>query len=171
MVEFIVGYDLDEFEKYYTTIWDSIPNRGQPSLDEFERDIILENPAHLIVWKEGKKIIGHTIWHETYTDKHSEGDPRDGDDRKILEELIGKSKPCVELHEIWLKMEYRRKGYGNQFFPFFEKFLADSGFKDLVYYTDNEAAMHICRQRSYKEGYGIRAGDYTWYVFTLSLKP
>ena len=64
-MEFIVSYDLNEFERYYKTIWESIPNREQASLDEFERDIILDNPSHLIVWKKKKKIIGHTIWHET----------------------------------------------------------------------------------------------------------
>ena len=168
-MEFIVSYDLNEFERYYNTIWDSIPNREHPSLDEFERDIILDNPSHLIVWKKKNKIIGHTIWHETYTDKHSEQDPREDDDRKILEELIGKSKECVELHEVWLKVEYRGKGYGKKFFSFFEKYLSDSGFENIIYNTDNEAAMNICRQRGYKEGYGVKAGDYTWYVFALKL--
>jgi len=169
MLEYIIGYDLSEFEKYYKTFWESIPNREQPNLDKFERDIIIDNPSHLIVWKLGKEIIGHAIWHETYTDRHSEEDPREDDDRKILEELIGKSIDCVELHEIWLKMEYRGKGYSKQFFPFFEKFIADSGFKFIVYYTDNEAAIHICRQRGYKERYGVKAGEYTWYVFALKL--
>lgn len=168
-MEFIVSYDLGEFENYYKTVWDSIPNREQPKLDDFERDLIIENPSHLIVWKEGNKLIGHTVWHETYTDKYREDDYRDDDDRKILEELIGKNKECVELHEIWLKMEYRGRGYGKQFFPFFEKFIANSGFGFIVYYTDNEAAMHICRQRGYKEGHGVKAGDYTWNVFALKL--
>jgi len=169
MLEFIVGYDLLEFENYYKTIWDSIPNREKPSLDNFERDIIIDNPSHLIVWKEGSEIIGHTIWHETYTDRHNEESPREDDDRKILEELIGKSKECVELHELWLKLEYRGRGNSKQFFPFFEKFVADSGFEFIIYYTDNEAAIHICRQRGYKEGYGVKAGEFTWYVFTLKL--
>ncbi len=157
------------FEKYYKTIWKSIPNRRLSNLDEFERDIVIDNPAHLIVWKEGNKLIGHTIWHETYTDRHHEEDPRDDEDRKILEDLIGKIIECVELHEIWLKMEYRGKGYSKQFFPFFEKFIADSGYGYIIYYTDNEASMHICRQRGYKEDYGVKAGEYTWYVFTLKL--
>ncbi|MBY8990817.1 MAG: GNAT family N-acetyltransferase [Candidatus Lokiarchaeota archaeon] len=168
-MEFIVSYDLNEFERYYKTSWESIPNREQASLDEFERDIILDNPSHLIVWKKRNRIIGNAIWHETYTDKHSEQDPRDDDDRKILEELIGKSRECVELHELWLKVEYRRKGYGKKFFSFFEKYLADFGFKYLIHYTDNENAMNICRKRGYKEGYGVKAGDYTWYVFALEL--
>ena len=93
-MEFIVSYDLIEFEKYYKTFWESIPNREQPNLDKFERDIIIDNPSHLIVWMEGKKIIGHAIWHETYTDRHSEEDPRDDDDRKILEEI---NTPLVQL--------------------------------------------------------------------------
>jgi len=168
-LEFIISYDLGEFEQCYKTIRDFIPNREQASLDEFERDIIIDNPSHLIVWKKRNKIIGHAIWHETYTDKHREQDPRDDDDRKILEELIGKSKECIELHEIWLKTEYRGKGYGKKFFSFFEKYLANSGFKYLVYYTDNDAAINICRKRGYKEGYGVKAGDHTWYVFTLEL--
>ncbi len=57
MLEFKVGYDLFEFENYYKTIWESIPNREQPNLDKFERDIIIDNPSHLIVWKEGNNLI------------------------------------------------------------------------------------------------------------------
>ena len=83
MLEFIVGYDLSEFENYCKTIWESIPNREQSNLDKFERNIIIDNPSHLIVWKEGKKLIGHAIWHETYTDRHNEESPREDDDRKI----------------------------------------------------------------------------------------
>ncbi|MFW9882243.1 MAG: hypothetical protein ACFFG0_54975 [Candidatus Thorarchaeota archaeon] len=56
-----------------------------------------------------KKDNGHAIWHKIYSDRHHEEDPREKNDRKILEELIRKSKECVELHEIWLKMEYRGK--------------------------------------------------------------
>lgn len=56
-LDFIIGYDLSEFEEYYKKIWDTIPNRKQSNLDDFERNIIIEIPSNLIIWKEGKRIM------------------------------------------------------------------------------------------------------------------
>ncbi len=169
MVEFVIGYDLIEFEKYYKTIWDAIPGREQPYLSTVERKLLVENPSRLIGWRKGHNLIGHAIWHETFTERHREGVPREEDDKKILEELISRGKRCVELHEIWLKVEFRGYGYGKLFFPFFENLMAGKGFEFIIYYTNNEVAIKICRQRGYTESYGVKADPFTWYVFVLKL--
>ena len=74
-----------------------------------EESHIARDPAHLIVWKESSEILGHAIWHESNTEEHVKGDPRDEDDRKILRTLVAPGKEFVELHEVWLKTEYRGK--------------------------------------------------------------
>jgi hypothetical protein len=71
--------------------------------------------ARLIVWKENDKIVGHSVWHESSTEEHRRGDPKDKEDREALKKLLGGKKNFVELHETRLIKEYREKGYGNQF--------------------------------------------------------
>ena len=101
------------------------------------------------------------------TDEHKEGDPRDREDREILRKFLGgKRDNIVELHEIWLRTKYRGKGYGKMFFEFFEKFIRKGGYDSIVYYTDNPAAIAICRKRGYKENYLTKEN---WHVFCLIL--
>jgi len=88
---------------------------------------------------------------------------------------MGKGKDFVELHELWLTEEHRGKGYGKQFFAFFEEYLRGKGCDSLVYYAFDPAAVAICRKRGYKEAYGLKeAVPYgkieTMYVFYLKLK-
>ena len=64
----------------------------------------------------------------------------------------GKKDNIVELHEVWLKKEYRGKGFGIRFFEYFEEFIRRKGYDSIVYYADDPAAIAICRKRGWKEG-------------------
>lgn len=169
-----VGCDLEEYKRYYRTL-DDLHNyfktRGLTDvtfgeLGSTEEEIIKRDPSHLIVWRENNKIIGHAVWHEVSTDEHREGDPRDEEDREILRKLCGGKKDnVVELHELWLRKKYRGKGYGKRFFEYFEEFIRKKGFNSIVYYADHPAAIAICRNRGWQEGFLVKE---KWYVFCLS---
>lgn len=161
-MKLVVGCDLEEFGDYYS--------RTRGKLGATEEYYVREDPSHLIVWRENSEIIGHAIWHESNTEEHRKGMPRDETDRRLLESLLGGKKDFVELHELWLKVGHRGKGYGKRFFEFFEEFVADRGYDSIIYYTDDPAAIAICRQRGYRETYGVEVEGRTYYVFCLSLK-
>ncbi|MGD2248806.1 MAG: GNAT family N-acetyltransferase [Candidatus Methanofastidiosia archaeon] len=163
-MRFYVGFDLKKFKKYYKTLDDlheyfktlGLADTRLGELGVQEEYWITKDPSHLIVWKKNDDSIGHAIWHETSTDEHKNGDPRDEEDRAILRRLLrGRKDNIVELHEIWLKKRHRKKGYGKKFFDFFEKFIKDRGFDSIVYYTDNPTAIAIC-----KIGYGKKFFDF-----------
>jgi GNAT superfamily N-acetyltransferase len=167
ILKFVVGCELKEFKQYYKRNGFA-GEQGTGELGITEEQILTQDPSHLIVWRENKVIIGDAIWHETSTDEHREGDPRDRGDREILRKLCGGKKDnIVELHEIWLRKKYRGKGYGKRFFEFFEDFMRKKGYDSIVYYADHPAAITICRQRGYKEDY-LKSIDE--HVFYLSLK-
>jgi len=158
-----VGCDLEEFKEYYKRNGFA-GEQGTGELGITEEKIVSQNPAHLIVWRENNEIIGDAIWHETSTDEHRKGDPRDREDRRILRKLCGgKRDNFVELHEIWLMKEYRGKGYGKRFFDYFEDFVRKKGFESFVYYADHPAALAICRKRAYKEDYLKDMKEYVFY--------
>ncbi|MHA2142978.1 MAG: GNAT family N-acetyltransferase, partial [Candidatus Thorarchaeota archaeon] len=93
---------------------------------------------------------------------------RDEDDRETLRKLFGgKRENLVELHEVWLRTEHRGKGHGHRFFSFFEYFVRERGFDGIVYYTDDIAAIALCRRRRYNEGLLKNEG---WYVFSHSVR-
>jgi GNAT superfamily N-acetyltransferase len=159
----VVGCELKEFKEYYRRNGFT-GEQGTGELGNTEEKWITQDPTHLIVWRENNEIIGDAIWHETSTDEHGKGDPRDREDREILRKLCGGKKDnIVELHEIWLREEYRGKGYGKMFFEFFEEFIRRKGYDSFVYYADHPAALAICRKRGCKEDYmkGIR--EYVFY--------
>jgi GNAT superfamily N-acetyltransferase len=167
MLRFVVGCDLDEFKEYYRRSGFA-GEQGTGELGITEEKIVTQDPAHLIVWRENGEIIGDAIWHETSTDEHRRGDPRDREDSEILRKLYGGKKDnIVELHEIWLMKEYRGKGYGKRFFEFFEEFIRKKGYDSFVYYTNHPAALAICRRRGCKESYLEKE---KWHVFCLTLK-
>jgi GNAT superfamily N-acetyltransferase len=141
-----VGCDLTKFKEYY-------PTCGRGELGETEEKIINESLSHCILWMKGQEIINHVIWHECTTAEHRKGDPRDIEDREILESLFGKNIQLIELHEVWLEEEYRGKGLGWKMFEFIEEFLQNNAFKTIVYYADHPAALTICRRREYSEAY------------------
>jgi len=167
-MKLVVGCDLEEFKRYYK-INGYAGELGTGDLGITEEKIVTKNPSHLIVWRENNKIIGHSIWHETNTEEHRKGEPRDKEDREILEKLLGGKKDFVELHEIWLMKEYRGKGYGKRFFDFFEEFVRNRGYDSIVYYADHPAAITICRQRGCKEDYLTGEAEYVFY-FSLEKK-
>ncbi len=166
-MKFVVGCELEEFKEYYKRNGFA-GEQGTGELGITEEKIVTQDPAHLIVWRENNEIIGDAIWHETSTDEHREGVPRDREDREILRKLCGGKKDnIVELHEIWLRKKYRGKGYGRRFFEFFEEFIRKKGYDSIVYYADHPAAIAICRKRGCKEDYLKSIGEH---VFHLSLR-
>ncbi len=165
-MRFAVGCEMEEFKQYYRRNGFA-GEQGTGELGITEEKIISQDPAHLIVWRENNEIIGDAIWHETSTDEHRRGVPRDREDREVLRKLCGGKKDnLVELHEIWLMKEYRGRGYGRKFFDFFEEFTRRKGFDSFVYYADHPAALTICRERGYKEDYVKCIGEH---VFCCSL--
>ncbi|UCE96825.1 MAG: GNAT family N-acetyltransferase [Candidatus Bathyarchaeota archaeon] len=165
-MKFLVGCELGEFKRYYKRNGFA-GEQGTGELGITEERIVAQSPAHLIVWRENNKIIGHAIWHETGTDEHRKGDSRNREDREILRKLCGGKKDnIVELHEIWLIEKYRGKGYGERFFNFFEDFIRRKGYDSLVYYAYHPAAVTICRKRGYAEDYLKSEGEY---VFCIKL--
>ena len=163
ILKFVVGCELEEFKDYYRRNGFA-GEQGTGELGITEEKIITQDPAHLIVWRQNNEIIGDAIWHETSTEEHREGDPRDLEDREILRKLCGGKKDnIVELHEIWLIEKYRGKGYGKRFFEFFEEFIRRNGYDSFVYYADHQAALAICRKRGYAEDYLESAGEYVFY--------
>jgi len=175
MLDFLVGaLSIEEFKKYYCTlsdIRDYYVSRGQRApgpfeLGQEEEVHIARDPNHLIIWVDEGDIVGHCIWHETSTEEMIPGDPRDSDDRDCLRHLFGGVKDnLVELHELWLRIEHRGKGFGSEFFSFFEDYVSKNGFDGIVYYSDNKAAVALCRKRGYKEAFLESSG---WFVFTLT---
>jgi len=87
-LKFVVGCELEEFKEYYRRNGFA-GEQGTGELGITEEKIVIQDPAHLIVWRENDKIIGDAIWHETSTDEHRAGDSRDREDREILRKLCG----------------------------------------------------------------------------------
>jgi len=171
-MRFLVDCDVgEEFRRYLRKI---VFYREEDNMGKLEA-FVKAKLFNLIVWKEKSEIIGHAIWHESNTAEHRKGDPRDRKDHEILEKLLGRKKNFVELHEVWLLKEHRGKGYGSEFFEFFEQFIRSRGYETIVYYAYHPAAVTICRQQGYQEAYGIEeigleGEKQTCYVFCLSLK-
>ena len=163
-MKFVVGCELEEFKDYYKRNGFA-GEQGTGELGITEEKIITQDPAHLIVWRENNEIIGDAIWHETSTEEHRKGVPRDREDREILRKFCGGKKDnLVELHEIWLIERHRGKGYGKRFFEFFEGFIRGKGYDSFVYYADHPAALAICRKRGYPEDYLESEGEYVFYI-------
>ncbi|HUW47424.1 MAG TPA: GNAT family N-acetyltransferase [Patescibacteria group bacterium] len=171
VLRFVEGCDFEEFSRYLPKIGQY---KSEGALERFK--VFIDSKLfHLIVFREDNNIIGHAIWHESNTEEHRKGDPRDKDDLDILHALLGRNKDFVELHELWLTKEHRGKGYGKKFFDYFEEYIRNKGYESLVYYAFDPAAIGICRKRGYKEGYGVsEAGPYgntvTCYAFYLPLR-
>jgi len=170
-MKFVIGCDFQEFVRYLAKIGQYTAQGELEKLKSF----LDSNLFSLIVFRENDEIIGHAIWHETNTEEHRKGDPRDKEDKEILYGFLGQKKEFVELHELWLTKEQRGKGYGKQFFDFFERHIRDKGYDSLVFYAFDPAAIAICRKRGYREAYGItEPGPYgeieTCYVFYLQLR-
>jgi len=158
---------LKDLQEYYKSR--GLADTESIELQDCERRHVESNPEHLIGWIDQGKIVGHAIWHETSTDEMTSGDPRDEDDRRLLRRLYGgKRENLVELHELWLRTELRGKGHGRRFFSFFEDFVLSRGYDGIVYYTEDPAAISLCRKRGYREGYLERQ---RWYVFVFARRP
>lgn len=170
-MRFVEDCDFQEFSRYLMRLG-LYASEGE--LNKLESGLG-GGRLNLIVFRENDEIIGHAIWHETNTEEHRKGGPRDREDREILRRFMGKGKDFVELHELWLTEKHRGKGYGKQFFDFFEDYMRKRGCESLVYYAFDPAAIALCRKRGYEEAYGVKeAGPYgnieTMYVFYLRLK-
>ena len=126
------------------------------------------------MWRDNGVLVGHTIWHASNTKQHQEGNPRDPEDKQILEELKV-TGDFIELHEIWLSDSHRGRGYGTKFFEYFENMVKEKGFKSIVYYADHPAALSICLSRGYKYAYGVELDGITgqrarFYVLAKTLR-
>lgn len=152
-IVFTHGADLVFFRKYYQSIFGEI--------GKTELEIIKENPDHLITLQSDDVILGHCIWHESNTRSHPNGTHRDDKDRKILEEELGVEGHFIELHEVWLKEDKRGRGLGKLFFDYFEDMVKSRDYRFIVYYADHPAALKICRNRGYKESYGVELDGIT----------
>ena len=146
-VEFLHGCDAERFRDYYRMVL------GEPGATELS--IIDEDPQRLIVWLAGNAIVGHAIWHPSNTRAHPGGEPREPEDRSILEQGLGVFGDFVELHEVGLREDRRGRGYGSDFFEYFESMVKRLGYRHIVYYADHPAALAICRARGYRECYGV----------------
>ena len=170
-MRFVEGCNFKEFSTYLAKIgWYT----AKGELEKLKGHLDSKH-FNLIVFRENDEIIGHAIWHETNTEEHRKGDARDKEDKEILHRFFGGKKDFIELHELWLTKEHRGKGYGKRFFDFFEDYMRKKGHDSIIYYAFDPAAIGICRQREYKEAYGVKeAGPYgkieTMYVFYLQLR-
>ncbi len=170
-MDFVEGCDFEEFSKYLAKLGQYTAAGELEKLKRF-----LDNDfMKLIVFREDGRLIGHAIWHESNTDEHRQGDPRDEVDKGILRGFLGGKGDFVELHDLWLTDEYRGKGFGKRFFDFFEEYVRSRGYDSLVFYAFHPAALRICRERGYKEAYGVEeCGPYgekeTSTVFYLKLR-
>jgi len=162
-VRFLVRCEFDEFRRYYREAgW-------LPDVGEVEEMIIRRDPDALIVFRVAGRIVGHAIWHGSSTREMRAGDPRDANDTRILEGLLGGPAEFAELHELWLVREYRGKGIGRRFFDFFEAFIRSRGFSSIIYYAFDPAAVDLCRSRGYREAYGVETVGRMSYVLCLPL--
>ena len=166
MVVFSHGGDVEKLRDYIASIG--------LKLGETEERLIREDPERLILWLDNDLIVGHAIWHSSNTKQHPDGEPREFDDRNILEKELKIVGDFVELHEIWLSDSYRGLGYGSKFFDYFESIVKDMGYKAIVYYADHPAALKICTQRGYRQAFGveldgIRGVKTKYYVFAKKL--
>jgi GNAT superfamily N-acetyltransferase len=141
-LRFEVGCDLEELREYWN-------GSGYDGNFDYLMNVVIKDSSQLIVWREDNKVVGHSVWHESNTEEHRQGDPREKEDIKVLE-------------------KYRGKGYGEMFHAFFEKFMKDKGYYHIVFYAHHPAAVAICRKQGYREGGYLKGLNE--YVFYLSLK-
>ena len=166
-VEFSHGGDIDELRTHLESLG--------LSLGPMEERLIREKPERLILWRDEGELVGHTIWHASNTKTHPDGEPREPDDRRILEEQLHVMGDFIELHEIWLGDNHRGRGYGSSFFEYFEDMVKRKGFNAIVYYADHPAARGICRKRGYREAEAIELDGITgegglYYVLAKKLE-
>ena len=166
VLEFFTGCDFEEFRRYLERAGRYEKEGELDGLETFLRKRLL----NLIVWRLDGEVVGNAIWHETNTDEHRKGDPRDEEDREALRRLLGGKLDFVELHEVWLLDEYRGEGYGERFFEFFEEYMRRKGYDRIVFYANHPAALAICRKRGYKEGGCVDIDGVAEYIFYLQLK-
>jgi len=165
-LRFVVSCDFEEFKKYLEKAG---RYKGMGELERLE-SFFKRGLFNLFVWRLDGEIVGNAIWHESNTEEHRKGDPRDQEDMEVLRRLLGGKRDFVELHEVWLLDEYRGKGYGERFFEFFEEYMRGKGHDGIVFYANHPAALAICRKRGYKEGGSVNIEGVAEHVFYLPLK-
>ena len=87
-MRFDEGCDFQEFSGYLVKLG---LYTGKRELDGL-RSRLESGRFNLIVFRENDEIIGHAIWHETNTEEHRKGDPREKDDKEILHGFLGKRR-------------------------------------------------------------------------------
>lgn len=165
-IRFVEGCEFGEFKRHLDRLGVYKEEGEREKLRAFLRNGLF----NLIVWRKNDEVVGHAIWHESNTEEHREGDPREEEDREALRKLLGGKEDFVELHEVWLLEEHRGKGYGEKFFEFFEEYMRSKGYDGIVFYAHHPAALAICRKRGYREGGFIHIEGVAEYGFYLPLR-
>ena len=80
-MRFDVGCNTKEFREYWSR------NGYDGNLDHL-MNVVAKDKSQLIVWRENGRIVGHAVWHESNTDEHRKGVPRDEEDREALENFL-----------------------------------------------------------------------------------
>jgi GNAT superfamily N-acetyltransferase len=142
VLEFFTGCDFEEFKRYLERAGRYEKEGELDWLETFLRKGLL----NLIVWRLDGEVVGNAIWHESNTDEHRKGDPRDEEDREALRRLLGGKRDFVELHEVWLLDEYRGKGYGERFFEFFEEYMRRKGYDRIVFLCESSGGFGYLSQ-------------------------
>ena len=105
VLEFFIDYEFKEFKRYLKRTGRYKEQGEFAWLETFLRKGLL----NLIVLRKDGEIIGNAIWHESNTDEHRKGDPRDKENREALRRLLGGKKDFVELHEVISLVKGRRR--------------------------------------------------------------
>lgn len=89
------------------------------------------------------------------------GEPREPDDRRILEDKLRLKGDFIKLHEIWLSDDYRGMGYGLKSFMYFENTVKEKSYHAIAYYAEHLAALRRCMRRGYKYSHGLELNGIT----------
>jgi hypothetical protein len=93
VMRFVEGCDFGEFSRYLAKLGQYT---GDGELDKLRRS--LESGLfNLIVFRKDREIAGHAIWHETNTEEHRKGNPREKEDKEILQGFIGSMSACSSV--------------------------------------------------------------------------
>ena len=170
---FVIGYDYEEFRNYYRTLKSlhdyyvelALPDVIYGDIGPTDEGHIKEDATHLIVWKENDEIVGHAVWHEHSTENYKNPEAKEA--LEVLEFLLGDERDFIELHEVWLREDHRGKGFGVQFFDFFENYIRKRFGRPILFYTDTPAAVALCKMRGYTEDWVPFDGE-KWHVFYIN---
>ncbi len=117
------------------------------------------NKKEILLIFDDNTLVGYAIWQLNYHNK------------KIFRFLDFKEKYCSLLDSLYIKPEFRGRGYAKEFFRIFEPYINKKGAKIFVFGT---AAKNVTAVQAYKkmgfiskQGYFDEDGDNCVYVKEL----